>query len=418
MTTQRLTLDRVLRLIDTTIETLDARLNGHSEQVAYIVYKIAQELGVTDKNELKILCKTAFLHDVGCYKTEDQVNLLTFEAKTPYPHAAYGYAFLKYFYSEDIDPLIVKWHHTPWHIARKYPDEIPEHATLLHLADRIAVTALKQHMDFSVLKNASGTLFCPEHVDAFFRANEKQQIVQRLKTGLYRAELRTFFSQFILSQDQVLNFARMMAYALDFHSNTSVLHSILVTGIAKKLAELFDMTEAERRDITIAASLHDIGKLVIPTSILEKPGKLTSNEFEIMKYHAIAGYDILSSLGVDNIRDIATLHHETLDGRGYPFGLKAEELSFSSKLLSVVDISSALLARRSYKEAFPKEEVFFILRKMADTGKIEKEIVEMFCLHFDEIYAATLADVLPAQQTYNDLASSYENELAHLMSVG
>ena len=93
----------------------------------------------------------------------------------------------------------------------------------------------------------------------------------------------------------------------------------------------------------------------IPTEILEKPDKLTTDEFEIMKQHCIIGYNILSDLNIDDIRDIATFHHEKLDGSGYPFGLKTKDLSPEARIVAISDILSALIGSRSYKEGFPKE---------------------------------------------------------------
>ena len=417
MNTQRITLDRILRLVDATIENIDSRLQGHSEQVAYTVYKIAQELGIKDKNKLKVLCKTAFLHDVGCYKTEGQDSHHKFDKKNPHPHAAYGYAFLKFFYSEDISLELIKWHHIPWNIMRKHPNAIPEMACLIHLADTFAISATEENVDLTPILAASGTIFYPDHVEALRRANEKHRLVQGIRTGLYKAEIRTFFSQFILTHEQILNFTSMMAYALEFHSNVTLRHSIVVTGIAQRLSQLFLMTEEEKRNITIAASLHDIGKLVIPDNILEKPTALTPEEFEIIKYHSIAGYEILSILCPDEIRDIATFHHEALDGSGYPFGLKADELSFSCRLLAVADIGAALLTKRSYKEALPKQEVCFILKTMAKSGKIDQNIVDMFCDNFDEIFGAVKADEIRSQQIYDKLIVSYEDELKQIVQL-
>lgn len=414
--TEYLTLDKVLRLIDTTVEALETRLSGHSEQVAYVVYKIAQELGITDIAELKTLCKTAFLHDIGCYKTEDQNNLAEFEISSPHAHAAYGYAFLKHFHNIDVLPDLVKWHHTPWSVIEKYPENIPELACLIYLADRIVINLATKN-DLSLITKASGTTFCPRHVDAFLRVSKTEQILEHLRTGIYKIEIRSFFSQFILTDEDILYFAETMSYALDFHSNTTVLHSLLVTGIAEKLSDFFSMTVKEKREIKIAASLHDIGKLIIPISILEKSGKLTAGEYGIMQYHAIAGYEILSVLCLNHIRDIASLHHETLDGTGYPFKLKADQLSFSSRLLAVADIGSALLAKRSYKEAFSKETVVSILQGMAKNFKIDQEIVNMFCNQFDDILVAVFAKILPIQEDYDRLPTSYHNALEHIYKL-
>ena len=135
-----------------------------------------------------------------------------------------------------------------------------------------------------------------------------------------------------------------------------------------------------------SAPLHDIGKVGIPDSILLKPGKLTKNEFEIMKRHTIIGGDAISSalkqIGIktsflDMAKVIAYYHHERWDGKGYPFQLKREDIPLSARVISLADVYDALTSKRIYKDAFNHEEARKIIVSEADK-KFDPDIVDAF----------------------------------------
>ena len=119
------------------------------------------------------------------------------------------------------------------------------------------------------------------------------------------------------------------------------------------------------------APMHDVGKIIIPDRILQKPGKLTPEEFEEMKKHAAVGGDVVREVlsGITDeeylsfASDIATYHHERWDGTGYPSGLKGEEIPLSARIMAIADVFDALISERCYKSAIPPEEAFGIIRE-------------------------------------------------------
>ena len=127
----------------------------------------------------------------------------------------------------------------------------------------------------------------------------------------------------------------------------------------------------------LAGALHDIGKVAIGNDILEKPGRLTDEEFSKMKNHAGYTYLILSQAeGMEDIRDWAALHHEKLDGTGYPFGKTADELNRQERIMACIDIYQALTESRPYKSGMTHEAACAILESMVQKGWIDGGITE------------------------------------------
>ena len=139
---------------------------------------------------------------------------------------------------------------------------------------------------------------------------------------------------------------------------------ILASQMMRDYPEL-GLTEDKINLMTVASALHDIGKIGVPDAILLKPGKLTPLEFEIMKTHCVKGYEILQKISgnwnddyMDMAKDICRYHHEKVDGGGYPFGLKGEEIPLSAQIVSLVDAYDALTSKRCYKEAFSYQKSY------------------------------------------------------------
>lgn len=136
--------------------------------------------------------------------------------------------------------------------------------------------------------------------------------------------------------------------------------------------------------IAVASVLHDIGKIAIPDNILNKPGRLTPEEFEVMKTHSSNGSELLESIpqlqsnGVyPYAQDIARHHHERWDGRGYPDGLKGDEISIWAQVVSLADVYDALTSKRCYKDAFPAERAVEMI-KNGECGVFNPKLLDCF----------------------------------------
>ena len=129
-------------------------------------------------------------------------------------------------------------------------------------------------------------------------------------------------------------------------------------------------------NIKYGTLLHDIGKLAIPDNILNKKGKLTEEEFTEIKKHPLVGYELLKNV-FEPISDIIKSHHERIDGNGYPFGLKGEDITLPAKIVAVCDVYDALISERPYKEPMPKNKAISIIEESAGTH-FDPEVVKVF----------------------------------------
>ena len=156
-----------------------------------------------------------------------------------------------------------------------------------------------------------------------------------------------------------------------------------------KITDVYHLTEADIALITTASSLHDIGKIYIPEEILNKPGRLTDEEFKIMKTHSELGADIIQDMHlpqenplVHTAWEICRWHHERWDGKGYPDGLKGEEIPISAQVVSIADVYDALTSERCYKKAFDHDTAI-------------KMILDGQCGQFNPILLKCLKELSP-----------------------
>ena len=162
-----------------------------------------------------------------------------------------------------------------------------------------------------------------------------------------------------------------------------------VEGIAnqlKKQGVYSDvLTDRYMGDMVVAAPLHDIGKIHIPDAVLNKPGRLTDEEFEIMKTHTTAGKELLAhaktELGeseyLNMAVEMAAYHHEWWNGKGYPYGIGGEEIPLCARIMAVADVFDALTSKRCYKDAMPLEKAYAIIREESGTH-FDPAVVEAF----------------------------------------
>ena len=180
-----------------------------------------------------------------------------------------------------------------------------------------------------------------------------------------------------------LNSIQMLAGAVDEKDPYTRGHSDRVTKYSVLIATEYGLGEQEIDKIRIAAQLHDVGKIGIEDRILKKPGALTPEEFEVMKTHTTKGANILRP--VEQLREMLPgieLHHESLDGRGYPFGLKGDQIPLMARIITVADTFDAMTTNRPYQAAMEPEYVIRIINSLAST-KFDPQVVAALTSAFE-----------------------------------
>lgn len=204
------------------------------------------------------------------------------------------------------------------------------------------------------------------------KINEKNKLIWELDESVYK------------TQKEVI---AVLGQIIENRSKETANHTSRVAKISRYLGELMGFDDEEANSIEIASPLHDVGKIGIPESILHKPGKLSSEEFEIIKTHSGIGYEILKAANIPILRisaNIAHEHHERWDGLGYPKGKKEEEISIYARITTAADIFDALLSERSYKKPWHIDDVIKYFEE--EKGKIfDPKIVDVFLENVDKI---------------------------------
>jgi len=161
----------------------------------------------------------------------------------------------------------------------------------------------------------------------------------------------------------------------DFYTGT---HSANVAELAVKLTRKLRLPDEVVDQVEAAARVHDLGKIAIPDSILLKPGKLTAEEWAVVKRHPVVGAELLQGLEIyEGIADVVRHEHEHWDGGGYPDGLSGEKIPLGSRILAVADVWSALTTDRPYRPAYTADEARTILKAMAEK-ELDPQLVDIF----------------------------------------
>jgi HD-GYP domain-containing protein (c-di-GMP phosphodiesterase class II) len=257
-----------------------------------------------------------------------------------------------------------------------YPDgrhgeEIPLFARIMNLAQTLEVFLVNrgEQAALEVARRRSGRWFDPELVRVassaakrgllFAGLDQEQAIDQAL--ALEPEEHRM-----LADEATIENICQAFAEIIDTKSPFTYRHSNGVADAAVGMSRQLSLSEEDTTFLRRAALVHDIGKLSVPNSILEKPAALDNQEWEIVKRHPYYSYEILRRIpGFEALSEVAGAHHEKLDGSGYYHHWSADQLSLEMRILTVADIFDALAAKRPYRDAMPLEKVFDIMRKDA-----------------------------------------------------
>ncbi len=392
----------VVSCLSKAVDLVCPAVTDHHIRVAFMARTIAQELGFTEQG-LADITLAGMLHDVGVLSLTDDLGEFHFDMENPHLHAALGYSLLR-----DYRPLagpasIILHHHVAWEGGRGMEfsgKETPLASHVLHLAERVAGLINEQaHMlgqaDMlrALARANSGTIFHPLVVEAYMQASSRECFWLAIASRRLTEELaRTQgLPPAPMGTDSLLGLTRLLSQVIDFRSPYTFTHSSGVAAVAETMGRLMGLELDACADLEIAGFVHDLGKVGTPRSILEKPGRLTQEEFNIVKAHSYHSYAILSGLpGFAHIAEWAGQHHERPSGKGYPFHLHSDELHVPARILQSADVFTAVTEDRPYRLGMDGPDALHVLREMAAHNGADRECVALLESRFDDVNDARI----------------------------
>jgi len=408
----------LISCLSNAMDMVDPVLVDHHKKVAYIALRVAKELGLSAEQEQDLVL-AGILHDIGALSLTDKLQALQFEFENPHQHAKMGYMVLKMYEPFSKVATIIRFHHVPWHDgegAEFEGQKVPLSSHILHLADRVAVSIQKQQEILAQvspvcgkIEQNAGEMFMPEIVNAFKALAQKEYLWCDLASNSISPILTQSIIMPTIEQDihALLSLAKLFAHIIDFRSRFTATHSSGVSATATTLAEFARFTERECKMMTVAGYVHDLGKLAVPAEILEKPAKLTENEFNIIRRHPYLTYRALETInGFDTINTWASFHHERINGSGYPFHHKGEDMPLGSRIMAVADVFTAITEDRPYRKGMTEDSAMHVLQQMADNSFLDSDLVSLLRMHFDDINLSRKVAQAASVEEYEQLIKS------------
>lgn len=375
--------------ISKAIDLMSPKINNHHMQVAYIAHSLAVEIGLNLQQQNNLVLAGG-LHDIGAFYLIDRLHTLDFEINNPFAHSESGYRLLKDFAPFEKIAQLVRFHHVPWThgggvIFRGL--EVPVDAHILHLADRVAVLIdhqreiLEQSDEIlQKVKRYSGLMFRPELLEALEKIAEREyfwlELISNELPNIMHNRIRFNTESFGLND--LLGVANIFSHIIDFRSRFTSTHSSGVSASAVALAMLCGFSEGELIKMRIAGYLHDLGKLAVPTEILEKPDKLSVAERNVIRKHTYYTFKVLEPIeAMADINVWGSYHHERLSGNGYPFHIDNRNLNLGARIMAVADVFTALTEDRPYRKGMKADNALKVLNNMVDTLQLDGKIVNM-----------------------------------------
>ena len=374
--------------------------NNYSKRVAYMSVCIAKQMGIQEES-LQDLAVCALLHDNALtqYIQEELHNdisqiAVTQEVPKLGAHCIWGEKNVAELpFHTDVSDVILYHHENAdgsGPFGKKW-DEIPLFSRIIHLCDLLDIACRTKKFAEGTWKvaeqfvqNSTGTMFDRECRDAFLRAFSEEQFL-----SLDRETFEDQLWKMVPRIKQDLDFSQIKALAVffarivDYKSPFTSTHSIGVAEDAEKLSRHMGFDEETVQKMYLAGALHDIGKVAIGNEILEKPGKLTDEEMNVVKQHPLVGAAMTQRFPEGIITEklnkysyeICRHHHERYDGSGYPDGLKGNAIPMCAQVVGIVDAYDALINDRPYKRKYEPEEAIRMISN-GECGAFSKKLIQ------------------------------------------
>ncbi|WP_253198842.1 HD-GYP domain-containing protein [Clostridium estertheticum] len=392
----------------------------HQHRTAFIALELSKTANLGSEITENIFT-AALLHDIGAVSVEEKIAIHNFKEIDENIHTIRGELLLEQIPWLRKISKIVRNHHRNWN---DWDDDIENpvifSSQIILLSDYVERLInrnkyiLHQVNDIvTTIKKLSGTVIHKNIVTYFLDLSKREEFWLDLTSpNLYSLLLiNGQFKTMQIELEDISLISNLYRDLIDFKSRFTATHTSGVSECAVKLSKLFGLAELDVKSMRIAGNFHDIGKLIIPNSILEKPGKLTVDEFAIIRCHTYHTFRTLNSIGgLQRIAEWAAYHHEKLDGSGYPFHLTSEEIGTGSRIMAVADIFTAISEDRPYRKGMDKNEIYAVIKKQANENLLDKRIVELLFDNYDVINSQVKIKQSKALNFYEKRFSSIIHE--------
>lgn len=411
---EKLTLKELAVPMIKAIDSFNYLLKSHHRRTAIISYNLGKALGLSDEDLLELVI-AASLHDIGALSVQERDMLIQEDVTNPGPHCMMGYQMLSSFDAFKDIAQIIKHHHIQYKDFLTMPEgEVVFASHIIHLADRVDVLLSRDEFVLNQKARVTekiaqkvGDVFHPEVFEAF----KKVSVSDIFWIDINNMSIDQLFKKihftldFELTLENTVEFALTISRIIDFRSRFTASHSYTVAHLAEQIGRYFGLDEEKCKKLLIAGYLHDIGKIGIDPGLLEKNGKLTEDEYQVMKLHAYYTGQILSELNVsdwfEEIVHWAECHHEKNDGTGYPHAICEEEMNLGMKILAFADVITALMEDRPYRQGMEVEKAFGIIEQELAPG-ISSKLFAVIQEHKSEISDIVALSQKESRQRYDN----------------
>ncbi|MGH2332028.1 HD-GYP domain-containing protein [Thermoanaerobacter mathranii] len=377
----------LLSAISLALDIQEYKNMGHARRVAYISLRIAKMLNLNEE-DIKKIYYSAFLHDIGKGDVYEDFNTDEW-----WKHSVRGSEVVKKLPFGKHFSEIIRYHHENYDGSGYFKlkgDAIPLGAQIIFISDQLDIrytSLVGKEREYNIrnnikefIKNSSGKMFNPLVANALFELTRQEKFWLDYKYFDIKSILKTIEPKDTISIeiDELEDIAEVFAQIIDNRSRFTYNHSKGISDLAYHMAKVIGYDEETRRKIKIAGLLHDLGKLAVPNFILDKPDKLTEEEFMVIKSHTYYTKKILKEIGgIDDIAEWAANHHEKLDGSGYPEGLKGDEIGEIDRHIAVCDMYQALTEDRPYRKGLEPKQAIDIIARSVKNNKVSRKSLEI-----------------------------------------
>jgi HD-GYP domain-containing protein (c-di-GMP phosphodiesterase class II) len=411
-------MDKLIKSIAVALDIVEGELLGasshHGKRIACLSVAMGRYLGVDDA-VITGLAVSALLHDNAL--TEYIISERQGGHHDPAMklHCEFGQRNVDTLQLHPDSKDFVLYHHERADGAgpyKKKAGQYPLGAEIIHAADSIDVTNHLQRLPAEklpairkyILEN-KGKNYIDCVADAMVNILD-EEMLRSLRDDRIIETSDRFIPPWTVdvTEETIMNLAGFACRIIDYKSIFTRRHSAQIANKAWLMGGYYGYDTSLRTQLYLAAAFHDIGKLTTPITILEKPGKLTDEEYLVIKDHVRVTYDLLKDInGFEQICVWASHHHEKLDGTGYPFQETANELDFNSRLIACLDVYQAVSEERPYHPGRDHAAAMEILRRMGDQGFLDTSIIK----DIDEVLAEySTKDTPPPPQVKTRLGVS------------